>query len=708
MEEFERRKEAILGCIGHEDYIPVKRNELAFLMEVPMEDIDAFDELINALIKEGSIVETKKGKLMTAESMGLYAGEFIGNARGFGFVKTDADLGKDIFIPPDSVNGAMNKDRVMVKITFGGNKTMRPEGAVESILEKGSNQIVGTFQAGKGFGFVVPDDKKLADDIFIPKKGTKGAVSGHKVVVKLTKRADGNQKPEGVITEILGHVNDPGVDILSVIRRYELPVEFPDEVYKQIENIELEIGEDELNNRKDLREELTITIDGEDAKDLDDAISIERLDNGNYRLGVHIADVSHYVKEGSFLDEEALKRGTSVYLVDRVIPMLPHKLSNGICSLNPNEDRLALSCIMDIDSKGDVLNYEIAESVIRSDYRMTYTNVNKIVVDKDEALMKEYEQIVPMLSTMEELCRILIKKREKRGSVNFDLPETKIIIDENGKPVDIKPYDRTFSTRIIEEFMLIANETVAESCFWQEIPFIYRNHEVPDEEKIKKMAAFIDKLGYRIKGKGELHPKAIAQLLEKASGSLEEHIISRIVLRSMKQAKYMAENLGHFGLAAKYYCHFTSPIRRYPDLEIHRIIKFNLNGKLTEKNISRLNKAVPDIAKLCSVRERIADDAERDVDKLKMAEYMEDKIGQQFDGIISSLTGWGIYVELENTIEGMIPVAEMRDDYYVFDDTNMTMTGEMSNKTYKLGDKVKVEVYKVSKTEGAIDFLLVE
>lgn len=707
MEERERRKETVFNCISSEEYVPMKRGELAFLMDVKGDDIYLFNELVEELIKEGKIVETKKGKLMTAESVGIYVGEFIGNARGFGFVKTDA-LEKDIFIPPDMLHGAMNKDKVTVKITFSGNKNLRPEGEIVSIIEKGSNRIVGIFQAGKGFGFVIPDDKKLADDIFIPKKGTRGAVTGHKVVVKITKRADAKQKPEGVVEEILGHVNDPGVDILSVIKRFELPVEFSDEIYKYIENIDLDINEEELKRRKDFRSLLTVTIDGEDAEDLDDAISIERLENGNYSLGVHIADVSHYVKEGSPLDEEALRRGTSVYLVDRVIPMLPHKLSNGICSLNPNEDRLALSCVMEIDKKGDVVSYDIAESVIRSDYRMTYTNVNKIVMDKDEALLKQYSEIVPMLEAMKELCDILIKKREKRGSVNFDLPETKITLDEKGKPVEVKPYERTFATRIIEEFMLICNETVAESCFWQEIPFIYRNHEVPDEEKIKKMNAFLEKLGYRIKGKGELHPKAVAQLLDKANGSATEHIISRIVLRSMKQAKYMAENLGHFGLAAKYYCHFTSPIRRYPDLEIHRIIKLNLNGRLTEKNTSRLNKAVPEIAKLCSIRERLAEDAERDTDKLKMAQFMEDKIGQVFDGIISGITGWGIYVELENTIEGMVPVAELRDDYYIYDEENMVMVGRASNKKYRLGDRVKVQVYKVSREDGAIDFLMEE
>ena len=702
------KKSVVLSCIKSEDYIPVKRNELAFLMQVKKEDIELFNTVIDELKREGSIIETKKGKLITPEDAGIYPGTFIGNARGFGFVKTDADMEKDIFIPPDKVNGALTPDRVMVRITSAAFKNMRPEGEIVTVLERGSDNIVGIFQAGKGYGFVIPDDKKLPDDIFIPKNGTKGAVTGHKVVVKITKRAEKGNKPEGVITEILGHVNDPGVDILSVIRKYDLPVEFPEEVYKYIENIEMTVPADEISRRRDLRNVLTITIDGEDAKDLDDAVSAERLENGNYRLGVHIADVSHYVKEGSPLDEEALKRGTSVYLVDRVIPMLPHKLSNGICSLNPNEDRLALSCIMEIDHRGDVVSYDICESVINSDYRMTYTDVNKIVEDKDEELIEEYRPITEMLGVMDELCRILIKKREKRGSVNFDTRESKIILDEQGKVIDVRPYERLYSMRIIEEFMLICNETVAENCFWQGIPFIYRNHEPPDDEKIKKLNMFLAKLGYRIKGKGELHPKAIAQLLNKASGTLEEHIISRIVLRSMKQAKYMAENTGHFGLAAKYYCHFTSPIRRYPDLEIHRIIKMGLNGKLTEKNEQRLNKAVPDIAKLCSMRERTADEAERDTDKLKMAQFMEDKIGCVYDGVISGITGWGIYVELENTIEGMVPVAELRDDYYIYDEGSLTLTGESTKKQYRLGDRVRVEVYKVDRNEGAIDFLMAE
>ena len=700
------KKSVVLSCIKSEDYIPVKRNELAFLMQVSKEDMELFNTVIDELKKEGSIIETKKGKLMTPEDAGIYPGTFIGNARGFGFVKTDADMEKDIFIPPDRVNGAMNKDRVMVKITSAAFKNMRPEGEIITILERGSDSIVGIFQAGKGYGFVIPDDKKLPDDIFIPKNAAKGAVTGHKVVVKITKRTEKGNKPEGVVTEILGHVNDPGVDILSVIRKYDLPVEFPEEVYKYIENIEMTVPADEISRRRDLRDVLTITIDGDDAKDLDDAVSAERLENGNYRLGVHIADVSHYVKEGSPLDEEALKRGASVYLADRVIPMLPHKLSNGICSLNPNEDRLTLSCIMEIDCKGDVASYDICESVINSDYRMTYTNVNKIVGDKDEKLIEEYRPIMEMLGVMDELCRILIKKREKRGSVNFDTRESKIILNEQGKVIDVRPYERIYSMRIIEEFMLICNETIAENCFWQEIPFIYRNHESPDDEKIKKLNMFLAKLGYRIKGKGELHPKAIAQLLNKANGTLEEHIISRIVLRSMKQAKYMAENMGHFGLAAKYYCHFTSPIRRYPDLEIHRIIKMGLNGKLTGKTEQRLNKAVPDIAKLCSMRERTADEAERDTDKLKMAQFMEDKIGCIYNGVISGITGWGIYVELENTIEGMVPVAELRDDYYIYDEDSLTLTGENTKKQYRLGDGVMVEVHKVDRNEGVIDFLM--
>ena len=561
----------------------------------------------------------------------------------------------------------------------------------------------------KGFGFVTADDKKVAKDIFISRENTMGAVTGHKVVVEITDYGEDRRNPEGKIIEILGHINDPGVDILSVIRRYELPVEFPDEVYQEIENVELEINEKEMMGREDLRNVLTITIDGEDSKDLDDAVSLTKLDNGNYELGVHIADVSHYVQEHTALDKEAYERGTSVYLVDRVIPMLPHKLSNGICSLNPHEDRLALSCIMEIDHRGYVVNHRVVNSVIYSDYRMTYTAVREILEDKTPELLEKYAEIVPMLEEMNELREILVAKRKKRGSVNFDLPESKIILDEQGKPIDIKPYDRNIATNLIEEFMLVCNETVAENFFWQEIPFVFRSHQEPDGEKTEKMEQFIRGFGYRVKKKdGEIHPREIQRVLAEAEGKPEERIITRMVLRSMMQARYTADNQGHFGLAAKYYCHFTSPIRRYPDLEIHRLIKLTLAGEMSGKREQSYRKKMPDIAQHCSKRERVAEDAERDTDALKKVEFMLDKIGETYEGIISGVTNWGIYVELANTVEGMVALNQLDDDYYEFDDRNMQVVGKRGGKIYRLGDAVQVTVAKVSKELGTIDFVFAE
>ena len=570
-------------------------------------------------------------------------------------------------------------------------------------------RLVGLFEQVKGFGFVTADDKKVAKDIFISRENTMGAVTGHKVVVEITDYGEDRRNPEGKIIEILGHINDPGVDILSVIRRYELPVEFPDEVYQEIENVELEINEKEMMGREDLRNVLTITIDGEDSKDLDDAVSLTKLDNGNYELGVHIADVSYYVQEHTALDKEAYERGTSVYLVDRVIPMLPHKLSNGICSLNPHEDRLALSCIMEIDHRGYVVNHRVVNSVIYSDYRMTYTAVREILEDKTPELLEKYAEIVPMLEEMNELREILVAKRKKRGSVNFDLPESKIILDEQGKPIDIKPYDRNIATNLIEEFMLVCNETVAENFFWQEIPFVFRSHQEPDGEKTEKMEQFIRGFGYRVKKKdGEIHPREIQRVLAEAEGKPEERIITRMVLRSMMQARYTADNQGHFGLAAKYYCHFTSPIRRYPDLEIHRLIKLTLAGEMSGKREQSYRKKMPDIAQHCSKRERVAEDAERDTDALKKVEFMLDKIGETYEGIISGVTNWGIYVELANTVEGMVALNQLDDDYYEFDDRNMQVVGRRGGKIYRLGDAVQVTVAKVSKELGTIDFVFAE
>lgn len=556
---------------------------------------------------------------------------------------------------------------------------------------------------------MVADDKKIAKDIFISRENTKGAVTGHKVVVEITDYGEDRRNPEGKVIEILGHINDPGVDILSVIRRYELAVEFPEEVYAEIEHLGTEVAEADKKGREDLRDLLTITIDGADAKDLDDAVSLKRLGNGNFELGVHIADVSHYVRENTALDKEAYARGTSVYLVDRVIPMLPHKLSNGICSLNPHVDRLALSCLMEVNGRGEVVSHRILESVINSDYRMTYTAVREILEDGTPALLEQYAEILPMLEDMEELRQILGEKRRKRGSVNFDLPESKIILDENGKPIDIKPYEKSIATNMIEEFMLVCNETIAENSFWQEMPFMYRSHQEPDEDKLEKMEQFLRGFGYYLRKKdGEIHPRELQKVLQKAEETDEERIITRMVLRSMMQARYTAENGGHFGLAAKYYCHFTSPIRRYPDLEIHRMIKKMLHGELDEKASVYYRRKMPDWAKHCSKQERVAEDAERDTDALKKVEFMEDKVGQIYEGIISGVTNWGIYVELPNTIEGMVALSQMDDDYYEFDEKKMLVFGKRTKKSYRLGDKVVVSVAKVDRMMGTIDFAFAE
>lgn len=700
------RKERILAYIKSDGYIPMKRKDLRVMMDVPVEDRPAFEELLQQLIDEGHIFETRKGKLASPKDLQMATGSFIGHARGFGFVTPD-EGGDDVFIPASETMGAMQKDKVLYKVLHKAEKGKKADGVIVKILERGMQRIVGTFEASnKGFGFVVADDKKIAKDIFISRDHTKGAVSGHKVVVEIIDYGEDRRNPEGKVVEILGHVNDPGVDILSVIRRYELAVEFPEEVYAEIENLETEVREEDKIGREDIRDWLTITIDGEDAKDLDDAVTLVKLDNGNYELGVHIADVSHYVREYTELDKEAYARATSVYLVDRVIPMLPHKLSNGICSLNPHVDRLALSCIMEINHRGEVVAHRIAETVINSNYRMTYTAVREILEEGTPELLEQYQEIVPMLEEMEELRQILGNKRRKRGSVNFDLPESKIILDENGKPVDIKPYERSISTNMIEEFMLVCNETIAENSFWQEMPFMYRSHQEPDEDKLEKMEQFLRGFGYHLRKKdGEIHPREIQKVLRTAEGTDEERIITRMILRSMMQARYTAENGGHFGLAAKYYCHFTSPIRRYPDLEIHRMIKKMLHGELDEKSSANYRKKMPDWAKHCSKQERVAEDAERDTDALKKVEYMEDKVGEIYEGIISGVTGWGIYVELPNTIEGMVALNQMDDDFYEFDDKNMLVYGKRTKKSYRLGDRVTVYVSKVDRMMGTIDFM---
>ena len=702
-ELLKERKKNIADLILHNElYVPMKTKEIAILLNIPKEKRYELQEILDILVKEGTIAVSKKGKYQKPDNMALI-GTFESTQKGFGFVTVEG-LDGDIFIKEKDINGAFHMDKVKVVITSEKKGSRRAEGKVISVVEHGIKKLVGTFEQGKGFGFVVPDNGKIGCDIFIPKAKCNGAVTGHKVVVKIDNYGTESKNPEGEITEIIGHIDDPGTDIMSIIKAYDLPVDFPESVIKSLDDIPDEVSEKDKAGRTDLRNLLTVTIDGEDAKDLDDAITITK-DNDIYHLGVHIADVSHYVTENSPLDKEALKRGTSVYLVDRVIPMIPHKLSNGICSLNHGQDRLTLSCLMDIDKEGNVIGHKICESVINVNRRMSYTSVKKILVDKDEAEIKEYNELVDMFHLMEEAAYVLRKKRFKRGSIDFDFPETKIILDKDGHPVEIKPYERNVATKIIEDFMLIANETVAEDYFWQELPFLYRTHENPDPDKMLKLGTFINNFGYSIRTGNQMHPKEIQKLLSKIEGSDEDNLISRLTLRSMKKAKYTVDCIGHFGLAAKYYCHFTSPIRRYPDLQIHRIIKENLHGGMKEKRIEHYNNILPDVAVKTSATERRAADAERDTDKLKMTEYMEKHIGETYEGVISGMTGWGIYVELPNTIEGMVPVTSLKG-YYVYDDNHYEMVSETDGTVYKLGQKVRIVVTGTDKIMRTIDFAM--
>ena len=686
-------------------YVPMKIKELAVVLDVKKEERPELEEILQELQEEGRIVLSKRGKYSKAEILRM-TGVFSANRKGFGFVTVEGEP-EDIFIAEGHTKNAMHTDVVEIEVSpeIGG---CRREGTVLRIVERGVRSLVGTYEEKGSYGFVVPDNARFLQDVYVSKEHSKGAVSGHKVVVEITDYGGKDRSPEGRIEEILGHVNDPGVDILSLVYAYGLPTEFPEKVLGQVEHVAKPVSEADRAGRMDLRGWQMVTIDGEDAKDLDDAVSLTE-ENGLYRLGVHIADVSNYVQEHSALDVEALKRGTSVYLVDRVIPMLPHALSNGICSLNQGEDRLALSCIMTINQKGEVIDHQIAETVICVDRRMSYTNVKKILADHDTSVRAEYEELVPMFERMEALAEILRNKRMKRGSIDFDFPETKVILDENGKPVDIRPYERNVATNIIEDFMLIANETVAADYYWQELPFVYRTHEKPDTEKIQKLSTLINNFGYSLHFDADrIHPKELQKLLGKIAGSEEEPLIGRLTLRSMKQARYTVENTGHFGLAADCYCHFTSPIRRYPDLQIHRIIKENLRGRLNEKRMDHYEHILPEVAKHASQTERRADEAERETVKLKKVEYMEQHIGECFEGVISGVTEWGFYVELPNTVEGLVRVTELTDDYYHCFEDSCELVGEATNRRYRLGQTVSVRVVGTDKLLRTIDFVPVE
>ncbi|MBR4725971.1 MAG: ribonuclease R [Lachnospiraceae bacterium] len=716
IQQFEERKATVYGFISDKAYTPMKAKEIAQFLNVPRAEKEDFASVLDALVADGKIIIDQRGKVKKADENSV-AGVFSGTSKGFGFVTVEGETG-DIFIAPDNVNGARDKDKVLISIldTYAPKGRSR-EGVVLSILERGNSCVIGTFQRTKTYGFVVPDNQKFGSDIYIPHGFTKGAVTGHKVEVEITDFGNSDKNAEGHIIDIIGHIDDPKTDIMSVIRAYGIPVEFPEGVINQLTTIPDSVPPEDMEGRLDLRSTRMVTIDGEDAKDLDDAVSLE-FDGNLYHLGVHIADVTNYVKENSPLDKEALKRGTSNYLIDSVIPMLPHELSNGICSLNQGVDRLALSVLMDIDKKGTVVSHKICETVINVNRRMAYTNVNRIVCGEPEepekkeayeADMKEYADLVDMFLMMEDLAEILRARRMKRGSIDFDFPECKIEVDDRGVPVDIHPYERNKATRIIEDFMLIANETVAEDYFWQELPFVYRTHENPDPEKITKLGIFINNFGYSIKMTQEdIHPKELQKLLNSIAGSEEETLISRLTLRSLKQAKYTTSCDGHFGLAAKYYCHFTSPIRRYPDLQIHRIIKENLAGKLNEHRINHYTKILDEVAIQSSKTERRADEAEREVEKLKKIEYMSKYIGELFEGVISGVSTWGMYVELPNTVEGLVPIASLDDDYYYFEEEHYMLVGEHTKKTYKLGEKVKIRVETADKMLRTIEFKLAE
>ncbi|MGI2295331.1 ribonuclease R [Paenibacillus sp. GXUN7292] len=677
-----------------------------------------FLKTLNKLEQEGAILRTRNDRYGVPERMNLLRGKLQAHAKGFAFLIPDEKDHPDVYLHANDLKTAMNGDIVLVRITAKSPGGGRMEGEVVRIVQRAVTQIVGTFENFDTYAFVSPDDKRINRDIFIPKEGFKGAVTGQKVVVRIVHYPEGRAAAEGEIIEILGHKNDPGVDILSIVRKHQLPEGFSDEVMAEAIAAPEYITEEEITSqgRRDLRNEVIVTIDGADAKDLDDAVQVKRLENGNYLLGVHIADVGYYVRERSELDQEAYRRGCSVYLVDRVIPMLPHRLSNGICSLNPKVDRLTLSCEMEFDAKTfKRVRHDIFTSVIRTTERMTYSDVRKILTATEEEpeleLKERYANLLDMFDLMEKLAMKLRSKRMKRGAIDFDFQESKIIVDEEGKAIDIVKRERSVAEQIIEEFMLAANETVAEHFHWLRMPFLYRIHEDPDQEKLMTFMQFASNFGYVVKGKGNsVHPRALQSLLAEIEGTKEATVISTMMLRSMKQAKYDAESLGHFGLAAEFYTHFTSPIRRYPDLVIHRIIREVIagGGSLSEVRFDALKGRMSDIAQHSSERERVATEAERDTEKLKKCEYMLDKVGEEFTGIISSVTSFGMFVELDNTVEGLIRLSDLTDDYYHFHEQHMVLIGERTSKVYRIGDEVKIRVARVDMDEHNIDFEMVD
>ncbi|MDD6036991.1 MAG: ribonuclease R [Lachnospiraceae bacterium] len=706
--DLKKRKEQILKFMKEPGYVPMRKRDIASIFRVPAEAREELAYVLELLLQDGSITMDTRGRYHV-EDVTVLQGEYRGTTRDFGFMSPE-DNSPDVYIEAGSTLGALNGDIVQAVIfeDESGKSGRSRVGRIVKIVKRANETVVGTFFRKKEYGFVVADDKRFGSDIFIDGKYTKGAVSGHKVAVQITDFGNGKQNPMGKVTEILGHINDPGSDIVTILRAFGIPETFPEEVLKETEQVPETISEKECMGRLDLRDEVMITIDGEDAKDLDDAVSLRKTENG-YLLGVHIADVTEYVREGSALDTEAKNRGTSVYLINRVVPMLPHRLSNGICSLNAGEDRLALSCLMELAEDGAIVGHRLAETVIHVNRRTSYTEVAGILSAGEESKAgseAEYGEIYPMILLMARVSGLLRQRRKLRGAIDFDFPESKISLDETGKPTEIKPYERNDATRMIEDFMLAANETVAEDFFWQELPFVYRIHESPDEEKIKQLGVLIQNFGYHLRGsKTAPHPKALQSLLEKSDGSPEEALIARLTLRSMKQAKYSTDCEGHFGLATKYYCHFTSPIRRYPDLQIHRIIKENLRGCLNESRRVHYKNSLPEVAQHSSKAERRADEAERELEKMKKCEYAEERIGTVDEGIVSGITNYGLYVELPNTLEGMVRLSDLTDDYYFFDEENYCLIGERTHRVYRMGQRLTVRIDRVDKILKTIDFL---
>ena len=705
----EEREQKILDFMSDEDYVPMKAKEIAMIMRVPKNEYHEFLEVIGKLELELKIEKNRKNRYSLSKKT-YYLGKYRKNAKGFGFVKIE-EQEDEIYISKENSLNALNGDQVLIEIIEEENIIKRAEGKIVKILKHEKDTLVGTLQNNKNFGFVVPDDKNFGTDIYISKKNFGKARNNHKVLVKIIKYPEKNRKAEGKIVEVLGNVNEAGVDMLSIIKEHNLPSTFPEPVVDEAKKYGNRIDEKDIQNRVDLRGKTIFTIDGEDAKDLDDAVSVEKLENGNYKLNVHIADVSYYVKENSLLDKEALIRGTSIYMLGRVIPMLPRELSNGICSLNAGEDRYTLSCSMEINKEGKVLSSEIYKAVICVTERMNYKDVQKILDGEDEAVLKRYEPYIKNFKLMEELAKILKQRRLKDGYLNLDIPETKIELDIEGKPISIGKYETSFANEIIEQFMLTANETIAEKFYWLEAPFIYRVHEEPDMDKVRELNKFLYNYGLKIKCSGDhVYPKEFAKVLEEIKGKEEERVISTLILRTLKLARYENENKGHFGIASKYYCHFTSPIRRYPDLFIHRIISKYLkeNYIIEQDEYNKYKEEAKDRSKKSSEREKVATEVEREADKMKMAEYMEGKVGEEYDGIVSSIAQFGMFVELENTVEGLIRFEDLGDEYFIYDEERKRLIGEITKTEYKIGDKVKIRVKRASKILREIDFELVK